>query len=88
MLTNKKHGALYIGVTSNIVQRVWQHKNRVVDGYTKENGTHRLVWYEVHPTMESAITREKRMKEWKRRWKTQLIDDTNPAWRDLYREVL
>ena len=88
MLTNKKRGAIYIGVTSNIAQRVWQHKNGLVGGYTKRYGAHRLVWYEVHSTMESAITREKRLKEWKRDWKTQLIEDMNPAWRDLYREVL
>ena len=88
MLTNRRNGALYVGVTSNIARRVWQHKNRLVGGFTKKYGVHRLVWYEAHPTMEGAITREKQMKEWNRDWKVQLIEEVNRAWRDLYREVL
>ena len=88
MLASKKHGILYVGVTSNIARRVWQHKNRLVGGFTKKYGVHRLVWYETHPTMEGAITREKQMKEWNRDWKVQLIEEMNRAWRDLYREVL
>ena len=88
MLTNKKRRVIYIGVTSNIAQRVWQHKSKLVGGFTKKYRADRLVWYEVHPTMESAITREKRLKEWKRDWKNQLIEGMNPAWRDLYRDVL
>ena len=88
MLTNKKRGTLYIGVTSNIAQRLWQHKNGLVGGFTKKRGTHRLVWYEVHPTMESAITREKRLKWWQRDWKVQLIEEMNPAWLDLGWQVV
>ena len=88
MLTNKKHGVIYIGVTSNIARRVWEHKNGLVDGFTKKYGAHRLVWYEMHPTMESASTREKQMKEWKRNWKVQLIEVMNRGWVDLYREVV
>ena len=88
ILASKKHGILYVGVTSNIARRVWQHKNRLVGGFTKKYGVHRLVWYETHPTMEGAITREKQMKEWNRDWKVQLIEEVNRAWRDLYREVL
>ncbi len=69
VLANKPNGTLYIGVTSNLVQRVWQHKNDLVEGFTKRYGIHRLVWFEAHESMESAITREKMLKRWKRAWK-------------------
>ena len=69
ILANKPNGTLYIGVTSNLVQRVWQHRNDLVEGFTKRYGVHRLVWYEAHENMESAITREKMLKRWKRAWK-------------------
>ena len=69
ILANRPNGTLYIGVTSNLVQRVWQHKNDLVEGFTKRYGVHRLVWYEAHENMESAITREKMLKRWKRAWK-------------------
>ena len=88
MLTNKKRGVIYIGVTSNIARRVWQHKNGLVGGFTKKYRVHRLVWYEVHPTMESASTRERRMKWWERDWKVQLIEESNPAWLDLSWQVV
>ena len=87
ILTNKPKGTLYIGVTSNLTQRVWQHKNDFVDGFTERYGVHRVVWYEVHETMESAITREKALKKWNRAWKIELIEKTNPNWTDLYDEV-
>ena len=87
IMTNKRNGTLYTGVTSNLIQRVWQHKNNLVEGFTKRYGTHTLVWYEAHDTMESAITREKRIKEWKRDWKLELITKGNPEWRDLYGEL-
>ena len=87
MLTSKRNGTLYIGVTSNLQERVWQHKSDLVDGFTKRYGVHRLVWYEVHPDMESAITREKRLKEWRREWKVELIEQSNPDWMDLYNEI-
>ena len=87
IMTNKRNGTLYTGVTSNLPQRVWQHKNNLVEGFTKRYGTHRLVWYEAHDTMESDITREKRIKEWKRAWKLELITKGNPEWRDLYGEL-
>ena len=87
MMANKPNGTLYIGVTTDLIQRAWQHKSDLVPGFTKRYGTHTLVWYEVHETMESAITREKRLKEWKRAWKVELIEQGNPSWRDLYAHI-
>ncbi len=84
ILANKPNGTLYIGVTSNLAQRVWQHKNDLVEGFTKRYGVHSLVWYEAHESMESAITREKMLKRWKRAWKIRLIEKGNPSWLDLY----
>ena len=84
ILASKPKGVLYIGVTSNPVQRIWQHKNDVVEGFTKRYRIHRLVWYEVHETMESAISREKALKKWNRAWKIELIEKDNPLWLDLY----
>ena len=86
ILANKPNGTLYIGVTSNLVQRVWQHKNDLVEGFTKRYGIHRLVWYEAHENMESAIAREKMLKRWERAWKIRLIKEANPEWSDLYDE--
>ena len=86
ILANNPNGTLYIGVTSNLVQRVWQHKNDLVEGFTKRYGVHRLVWYEAHENMESAIAREKMLKRWKRAWKIRLIQEANPKWSDLYDE--
>ncbi len=88
MLANKKNGTLYIGVTSNLVERVWEHRNNFVEGFTKRCGVHNLVWYELHESMESAIQREKRLKDWKREWKLHLIERTNPDWKDLYRAII
>ena len=79
---------LYIGVTSNLPARIWQHRNDVVDGFTHRYGVHGLVWFELHETMESAIGREKTLKEWKRAWEVDLIATRNPYWRDLYQEIL
>ena len=87
ILANKRNGTLYIGVTSNLLQRVWQHKNDLVEGFTKRYGVHMLVWYESHETMENAITREKAIKDWKRTWKLRMIEKENPAWRDLYEDL-
>ena len=84
ILANRRNGTLYIGVTSNLIQRAWQHREGVVDGFTKENDVKTLVYYEVHDTAESAITREKQMKEWQRAWKMELIEKDNPQWNDLY----
>jgi putative endonuclease len=88
LLASKRNGTLYIGVTSNLVQRVWQHKNDLVQGFTKRYRVHTLVWYEQCDSMEAAIAREKAIKEWKRTWKIDLIEKTNPQWRDLYENIL
>ena len=88
ILASKRNGTLYIGVTSNLVKRVWEHKNDKVEGFTEKYNVHRLVWYELHESMESALTREKRLKGWKRKWKIELIEKGNPDWQDLYAEIL
>ena len=84
LLASKRNGTLYVGVTSDLIKRVWEHKNHVVDGFTKQYGVDKLVWYEVHETMESAIRREKAIKEWQRAWKLKLIEEFNSDWKDLY----
>jgi putative endonuclease len=88
ILASKRNGTLYIGVTSDLVKRVWEHKNNMVEGFTKRYGVHQLVWYEVHEGMESAIGWEKQLKEWKRKWKVELIESTNPNWQDLYHTIV
>jgi putative endonuclease len=88
MLASQKNGTLYIGVTSDLAKRVWEHKNNIVEGFTKEYRVHQLVWFELHESMESAILREKRLKEWKRKWKLALIERTNPNWQDLYPTIV
>jgi putative endonuclease len=87
ILANKPRGVLYIGVTSNLVQRVWQHREGVADGFTKRYGARMLVWYELHPTMIGAITREKALKKWLRRQKLDLITKSNHEWRDLWPDL-
>ena len=88
ILASQRNGTLYVGVTSDLAQRVWQHKNDVVEGFTKEYGVHLLVWFELHEDMESAIIREKRLKKWNREWKLRLIEGKNPDWQDLYESIL
>jgi len=88
ILASKRNGTLYTGVTSDLVRRVWEHRNDLVAGFSQRYRTHLLVWFERHETMESAIARERRLKEWKRAWKLELIEAENPAWRDLYQEIL
>jgi len=88
LLASRRNGTLYVGVTSDVVRRVWEHKQHLVEGFTKRYGVYRLVWYEPHESMESAIRREKAIKEWKRRWKVELIEKHNPEWRDLYSELV
>ena len=83
ILASKPYGTLYTGVTSNIQQRVWQHKEDVAEGFTQEYSIHDLVYFEPHETMEAAIVREKQIKDWKRKWKIRLINDKNPDWNDL-----
>jgi putative endonuclease len=84
MLASQRNGTLYIGVTSDLIKRVWEHKQDFVEGFTKKHGVHDLVWYEQHEDMLAAITREKALKEWKRAWKLELIEKLNPEWKDLY----
>jgi putative endonuclease len=88
ILANKRNGTLYIGITSGLVKRIREHKNSIVEGFTKRYGLHQLVWYELHESMESAIIREKRLKEWKRVWKLELIEKSNPDWQDLYETIV
>ena len=88
IMASRPGGAIYIGVTSDLVQRVWQHKEGLVEGHTNRYNIKDLVWYEAHETMESAISREKALKRWKRAWKLRLIAETNPTWRDLYAEIV
>ena len=87
ILASQPNGTLYTGVTSNLVQRVYQHRTNAVDGFTKQHKVHDLVWYEIHEIMESAIRREKQIKNWSRKAKINLIEKNNPAWRDLWLEL-
>ncbi len=88
ILSNKRNGTLYIGVTSDLIQRVWQHKNKPVSGFTQKYNLHQLVYFEVCESMETAIQLEKRLKKWNRKWKLELIEKSNPEWRDLYSEII
>ncbi|WP_374248692.1 GIY-YIG nuclease family protein [Thermomonas sp.] len=87
LMASGRNGTLYLGVTSNLVQRVWQHRTHAVEGFSDRHDATRLVWYEVHADMESAIGREKRIKKWNRAWKMRLIDEMNPSWRDLWPDI-
>ena len=88
IMTNKRYGTLYVGVTSNLVKRAWEHRLGAVDGFTKEYGLKQLVWYEQHTSMIEAITREKQIKRWHRDWKVNLVHSMNPRWADLYESIL
>ena len=88
MLASKRNGTLYVGVTSNLVKRIWEHKQQYVDGFTATYGVKRLVWYECHDSMISAIEREKLLKRWRRAWKLALVEAINPEWKDLYPDLL
>ena len=88
ILASKKNGTLYIGVTCDLVKRVYEHKHNLVDGFTKEYNVHILVYYEHHNEIEEAIAREKQMKKWNRKWKIRLIEENNSEWKDLYDEIL
>lgn len=88
ILTNKINGTLYTGVTSNLVNRIWQHKNNLADGFSQKYNTHILVYYEKFDDMYAAISREKQIKKWKRAWKVRLIEEINPQWTDLYFEII
>jgi putative endonuclease len=88
ILASKRNGTLYTGVTSNLIQRVWQHKHDVIQGFTRKYNVKTLVYYEIHENAESALTREKKIKRWRRSWKLGLIENNNPEWRDLYDDLL
>jgi putative endonuclease len=88
ILASKRNGTLYVGVTSDLVKRGWEHRTNAVDGFTKKYGVHALVYYELHENMISTITREKQLKKWNRAWKLRLIEERNPEWHDLWREIL
>jgi putative endonuclease len=86
-MASGRNGTLYLGVTSNLPARVWQHKNRTHEGFTARYGVDRLVWFEGTPDIQVAIAREKQLKNWKREWKITLIEKMNPSWRDLFEEI-
>ncbi len=88
IMANRRNGTLYAGVTSDIAQRAFQHRTGAIKGFTQRYGVHRLVWYELHENMESAIGREKAIKARKRMWKVELVESSPPTWRDLYDELL
>ena len=88
IMASQRNGTLYIGVTSNLIKRIWEHKRNVVEGFTKKYGVHTLVWYEAHETMDSAIQREKALKKWQRKLKLDLIESFNPDWQDLYKSII
>jgi len=87
IMASKRNGTLYIGVTSDLPKRVWEHRESVVEGFTKDYGVNILAWYEMHDNAESAITREKRLKKWNRAWKLRLIEERNPKWTGLVAEI-
>ena len=88
MLSSQRNGTLYIGVTSDLIKRIYQHRMEMVDGFTKRYKIHTLVWYEIHEIMESAILREKQLKKWSRITKIRLIEQQNPNWQDLWPELV
>jgi len=88
ILASKYRGVLYTGVTSNLPQRIWQHKQKLVDGFCRQYNVDRLAWFELHVDIYAAIVREKQIKKWKRAWKIELIEANNPAWDDLYETIL
>ena len=87
ILASKRNGTLYIGVTNDLIRRIYEHKNYLIEGFTKKYKVHKLVYYEQYNNAEAAIQREKRLKFWHRKWKIRLIEETNPEWKDLYEEI-
>ncbi len=88
VLASKKNGTLYIGVTSNLIKRVWEHKNKIREGFTAKYNVDKLVYYEQYSDPENAIKREKRLKRYKRKWKIELIEKSNPEWQDMYNQLI
>ena len=87
ILASKRSGTLYIGMTDDLVRRIWQHRDGILPGFTKRYGVKTLVWYELHESRDSAFARERQLKKWNRAWKLKLIEERNPAWRDLWEEI-
>ena len=87
IMANDRYGTLYLGVTSDLVKRAWEHKEGFVEGFTKKYSVKNLVWFEVHEDVNAAITREKQIKKWNRDWKVNLIQQMNPQWNDLYAQI-
>jgi len=88
LLASERNGTLYVGVTSNLVKRIYEHKNNLADGFTKKHGVKMLVWFEMTSDISAAITREKQIKKWNRLWKLRLVDQSKPYWRDLYCDIV
>jgi putative endonuclease len=88
LLASTKNGTIYIGVTSDLVKRLYEHKNNLIAGFTKKYAVHRLVYFEIHQDIRQAIIREKQLKKWKRQWKINLIEKENPEWKDLYDDIV
>lgn len=88
ILASKKNGTLHIGVTNNLPKRVYEHKNNLIEGFTRKYNVHNLVYYESYSDIHAAITREKAIKKWKRAWKIELIEKSNPLWKDLYCDIV
>ncbi|HHL30995.1 MAG TPA: GIY-YIG nuclease family protein [Oceanospirillales bacterium] len=88
ILSNKHNNVLYVGVTSNLPKRIWEHKEKVIDGYSKKYNLEKLVYFETHISMQDAIVREKQLKKWNRDWKIRLIEEQNPGWIDMYANIL
>jgi putative endonuclease len=88
ILASRRNGTLYIGVTSNLIKRIWEHKNKLAEGFTEQYDVNKLVYYEHFLDIENAINREKRLKKYNRKWKTDLIEKANPDWKDLYRDLI
>ena len=87
LLASGRYGTLYIGVTSDLIKRAWQHREALAEGFTQKYSVKQLVWYEIHNDVHAAITREKQIKKWHRAWKIELIQEQNPLWRDLYVDI-
>lgn len=88
ILAGRRNGTLYVGVTSDLCKRIWQHKNDMADGFSRKYAVHLLVYFELHDSMEAAISREKQLKKWNRAWKLRLIEEQNPNWDDLWMQIL
>ncbi len=88
IMTNKNNSVLYTGVTSNLKKRVWEHKQKLVEGFTKKYNVKKLVYFEIFDNMEQALKREKRIKKWNRQWKIEMIEEENPKWKDLYSDLV